>query len=110
MRSREKPWPGRVLVIETIEGLAFEELKSFYQWLERKARTTLDDLLRRVPEAPASSQSAVVYGRRAEEIVKFAGTNGVDLTVLASHRVNPSGEPRVGTISYQVGIHSALSY
>jgi nucleotide-binding universal stress UspA family protein len=50
-------------------------------------------------------ESAVVYGRRAEEIVKYASANNVDLIVLASHRVNPSMVNRDwGTISYKVGI------
>ena len=47
----------------------------------------------------------MVYGRRAEDIVNFAAANGVDLIVLASHRVNPSRVNRDwGTISYKVGI------
>jgi nucleotide-binding universal stress UspA family protein len=60
---------------------------------------------RGVPEGGAHVESAVVYGRRAEEIVKFAAANDVDLIVLASHRVNSLMVSRDwGTISYQVGI------
>ena len=92
-------------VIEALDGLSFEELKPFYERLERKARTTMNELIRRAPERSASSAGAVVYGRRAEDIVKFAVANGVDLIVLASHRVNPSRVNRDwGTISYKVGI------
>ena len=47
----------------------------------------------------------LVRGRPAEEIVKYATSNEVDLIVLASHRVNPSLVNRDwGTISYKVGI------
>ena len=94
-----------VHVIETIDGLQFDELKSFYERLEQKARTAMTRLARSVPEGVAQVESAVVYGRRAEEIVKYASANDVDLVVLASHRVKPSMVNRDwGTISYKVGI------
>jgi universal stress protein A len=98
--------PARVTmlhVIETIDGLRFEELGPFYARLERKARTAMNALVKRRPESAAAS--TVVYGRRAEEIVNFAAANDVDLIVLASHRVNPTLVNRDwGTISYKVGI------
>jgi universal stress protein A len=92
-----------VHVIETIEGTPFDELKSFYQRLERKARRAMTAFARRAPAQRV--ESALAYGRRAEEIVKFAAANDVDLIVLASHRVKPTGADRDwGTISYKVGI------
>jgi nucleotide-binding universal stress UspA family protein len=94
-----------VHVIETIDGLSFDELRPFYERMERKARTAMDALVRRAPEGAATAANAVVYGRRAEQIVKYAAANGVDLIVLPSHRVNPSMVNRDwGTISYKVGI------
>lgn len=94
-----------VHVIETIDGVQFDELKPFYERLEQRARTAMTRFARRVPEGVVQVESAVVYGRRAEEIVKFAAANDVDLIVLASHRVNPSMVNRDwGTISYKVGI------
>jgi nucleotide-binding universal stress UspA family protein len=90
-------------VIETIDALEFEELKAFYTGLERNARRRLSAMARRVQGPEAAG--AVVYGRRAEEVVKFATANGVDLIVLASHRVNLSAVDRDwGTISYKVGL------
>jgi universal stress protein A len=92
-------------VIATIDGVPFDELKGFYQRLEQKARTAMTRFARRSHERLAPVESAVVYGRRAEEIVKYAAAHEVDLIVLASHRVNPSMENRDwGTISYKVGI------
>jgi universal stress protein A len=92
-----------VHVIETIEGAQFDELKSFYQRLERKAREAMTKLARQAPARHL--EAALAYGRRAEEIVKFAAGNGVDLIVLASHQVKPTGVDRDwGTISYKVGI------
>jgi nucleotide-binding universal stress UspA family protein len=94
-----------VHVIETIDGIQFDELKPFYERMERKARTTMTALAGRAPEVATHAATSVVFGRRAEEIVSFATANGVDLIVLASHRVNPSMVDRDwGTISYKVGI------
>jgi nucleotide-binding universal stress UspA family protein len=94
-----------VHVIETIEGLPFDDLKPFYERMERKAGATMNALVKRAPEGAAGAAHAVAYGRRAEEIVRFAAANNVDLIVLASHRVNPSMVNRDwGTISYKVGI------
>ena len=89
-------------VIETIEGMQFDELKPFYDRLERKARTTMTRFARRVPSMRV--KNVLIYGRRAEEIVKFAEANDVDLIVLASHRVTPSRSRDWGTISYKVGL------
>jgi nucleotide-binding universal stress UspA family protein len=94
-----------VHVIETIDGVHLDELKPFYERLEQKARTAMTRFSRSVPQGIAQVESAVVYGKRAEEIVKYALANDVDLIVLASHRVNPSMVNRDwGTISYKVGI------
>jgi universal stress protein A len=94
-----------VHVVETIEGLRFDELRPFYRRLEKRAQTAMTRLARRVVAGGAQVESAVVYGRRAEEIVSFAAAHDVDLIVLASHRVNPSRVYRDwGTISYRVGI------
>jgi universal stress protein A len=99
---------GRVTllhVVETIEGLPREELQPFYERLERKARKAMELLTQHARrEAPAVAR-VVVLGRRAEEIVRYAAANEVDLIVLASHRVKPSRIDRDwGTMSYKVGI------
>jgi universal stress protein A len=92
-------------VIETIEGLPLNEMKSFYERLDRKARKAMGALAGRARDDIRVPTLAVVRGRRAEEIVKYAAANEVDLIVLASHRVNPSIVERDwGTISYKVGI------
>jgi universal stress protein A len=105
LASRDGGRVTLVHVIETIQGLPLAEVTPFYERLERKARKTMQALTRRAGEdAPAASQ-VLVRGRRAEEIVKYAAANDVDLIVLASHRVNPSAVDRDwGTISYKVGI------
>ena len=91
-------------VIETIQGLSVDEVKAFYERLEGNARKAMDSLTRRAGDGPAVTR-VIVQGRRAEEIVKYAAANEVDLIVLASHRVKPSRVDRDwGTMSYKVGI------
>jgi universal stress protein A len=99
---------GRVTllhVVETVRGLGFDELRPFYRQLEKRGREKLAALTRRAGHAGPRIAQAVVYGRRAEEVVKFATRNRMDLIVLASHRVKPNMIGRDwGTISYKVGI------
>ena len=90
-------------VIETIPGLAFGELKPFYQKLEAKADAKMAALARGATRGKIEAE--VAYGPRAETIIKFATARKADLIVLASHRVNPSAVGRDwGTISYKVGL------
>lgn len=104
LASREDARVTLIHVIETIHGLSIRELKPFYDRLDRRARKTMDAWTRAREGGPAVV-STVVLGARAEEIVKYAAANDVDLIVLASHRVNPSIVGRDwGTISYKVGI------
>ena len=92
-------------VIETIDGVPFDELKPFYERLEQKARPVLTRLAGRIPQGRAQVECVTLYGRRVDAIVEFAAKNAVDLIILASHRVDPSLVNRDwGTISYQVGI------
>ena len=62
------------------------------------------DLVRRTAGADAAGvRPEVVFGKPAEEIVRFAAAHRADLIVLASHRIDvPGGEPDLGTVSYKV--------
>ena len=92
-------------VIETIAGADFEELSSFYGTMERRARERIHDLLARTPGRRGEIDVAIVYGGRAEEVLRFTRENGIDLIVLASHPVDPSKPSSgLGTMSYKLGI------
>ena len=92
-------------VIETVRGLELEEAKPFYQKLEQKAQRIMTAARHRLPKIHAEVLQEIVYGERAEEIVRFAAVHKIDLIVLASHKVAPSVKGRDwGTISYKVGI------
>jgi nucleotide-binding universal stress UspA family protein len=92
-------------VIETIEHIAFEEMKQFYDRLENSAREGLREFGERFEEAGLRVEKIIVYGHRTKEIVNCAVTNRADLIVLASHRIDPD---RPGhdwsSISYAVAI------
>lgn len=92
-------------VIETIAGAEFEEFSSFYHKLEKRARERLNDIMARSSKTRGSIDVAIVYGSRAEEVLRFARSEAIDLIVLSSHPVDPSQPHRgLGTMSYKLGI------
>lgn len=101
-------WNAEVIllhVIEVIEHVQFEEMKSFYDRLENSARKGLKEYSERFAANNLKVDQAVVYGHRAQAIVDFSISNQTDLIVMASHRIDPD---RPGhdwsTISYAVAI------
>jgi universal stress protein A len=94
-------------VIELIPGLWLEEERDFYDRIEQVARDHLARLGRYLEARQVLRREEIVYGDRAHEIVHYALESGMDLIVLASHRIKPE-EPSVGwgTVSYKVGILS----
>jgi nucleotide-binding universal stress UspA family protein len=92
-------------VIETIAGAEFEEFSLFYQKLEQRAREWLNDVVTRTRKTRGPVDVAIVYGRRTEEVLRFAHSEAIDLIVLASHPVDPSQPQRgLGAMSYKLGI------
>jgi nucleotide-binding universal stress UspA family protein len=92
-------------VIETLSGANYEEFESFYRELEGRASSHLTSLASRFEGSGLEVAQTVVYGRPAEEIVRFAVDNQVDLIVLASHKVDLSRPGSGwGTLSYKVGV------
>ena len=92
-------------VIETFRGLEFEEMKAVYKKFEKTAQEKMTTARARLSNTGTEVVQEIVYGDRAEEIVKFASAHKIDLIVLASHRVNHAAVGRDwGTISYKVGL------
>ena len=92
-------------VIETVENIPIKELKSFYEQLERKANRNISKLRKTYFSSRRDSHVSIIYGKRANEIVKFATKKSVDLIVMSSHKPdlnNPSRD--FGTISHRVAI------
>jgi nucleotide-binding universal stress UspA family protein len=112
--SRDLGRPGSRItlfhVIETLSGADYDEFASFYRELEERASTHLAALAERFEGSGLDVARTVVYGRPAEEIIRFALDNHVDLIVLASHKVDTS-RPGHGwsTLSYKIGVLAPCS-
>ena len=98
------PSHGEVIllhVIETIENVEFDELRTFYNNLEKNAASKLRQLANQALKG-TSVQTETVYGKRSKSIIEFATKRHVDLIVLNSHRVQPGSA--FPSISYEVGV------
>jgi universal stress protein A len=94
-------------VVEVIPGLWVDEERDFYDRLEAAARDHLARLGRQLEDNNLSRREEIIFGNRAEEIVRYAMEAGVDLIVLKSHRIdltNPGAG--WGTLSYKISILS----
>jgi nucleotide-binding universal stress UspA family protein len=92
-------------VIETIEHIGFEEMADFYRGLETRAAAKLFALEERFREADIKARSEILYGKRAETIIRHAEDREIDLIVLSSHKVDRDHPALgLGTISYRIAI------
>jgi len=94
-------------VIEKVEFIPRKEMKTFYEKLETSAEKKMNQYAKTLRQRQISLEERIVYGKRAEEIVRFAKDEEVDLIVMSSHRVRP--QEKWGTLSYQVAILSPSS-
>ncbi|MEP7013521.1 MAG: universal stress protein [Acidobacteriota bacterium] len=94
-------------VVETIRGIPFEEMRDFYERLERRAESELGKVADRFRALQVSVKSDVVFGARAEQIVTYAKERGADLIVLSSHPASPDQPASLGTISHRVALFAS---
>jgi nucleotide-binding universal stress UspA family protein len=94
-------------VIELIPGLGMEEERPFYDRLERMARKHFEHLVPQLAEYKVPWHTQVLYGPRAQSVVRHAMESGTDLIIVASHAIDLN-HPAVGwgTVSYQISILS----
>jgi nucleotide-binding universal stress UspA family protein len=92
-------------VIETIEHIEFKEMEDFYRGLETRAAAKLFAMEDRLKEAGVRVRHDIIYGKRAETIVRYAEDHAMDLMILSSHKVDRD-HPALGwgTISYRIAI------
>ena len=92
-------------VIETIEHIEFDEMSDFYRGLETRASAKLFALEERLQKSGVRVRQDILYGKRAETIVRYAEEHGTDLVILSSHKVDRD-HPALGwgTISYRIAI------
>lgn len=94
-------------VIETIEYISYGELRDFYDRLQRSARAGMKELSEGFAAEGIEAETVVVFGKRHDEIIKYAIENQIDLIVMSSHRVDPDRPAaNFGSISYRVAVLS----
>lgn len=92
-------------VIETIEHIDFSEMADFYHRLETQVAAKLFALEGRLEERGARVRHEILFGKRAETIVRYAEEKGIDLMVLSSHKVDRDHPALgLGTLSYGIAI------
>lgn len=92
-------------VIEIIEHVPFEEMEDFYRGLETRSAAKLYGMEERFKSEGVPVYHEIVYGKRAETVVRHAEERGVDLIVLSSHKVDrESAASDIGTLSYRIAI------
>jgi universal stress protein A len=94
-------------VIERIPNLDDRELRTFYDQLERDARMRLHQLCGSAHH-PGNVEivQTLLFGRRADEIVRTADESDCDLVIL-QHTV--ANTPLLGSISYRVSVLAPCS-
>lgn len=106
---------GRVTLLHVVELIADtdrEELWEFYDALEARSKADLYAVAKELEGAQTAASvtvdTRVVFGKRVQEIVRFAEREGVGLIVLPSHPIDPADPTKNwGTISYRVAIVAA---
>lgn len=94
-----------VHVIEVIEDADFDELSDFYRRLEEKARKRITSWVERLGREGVEASTRILYGRRSDEILRYAEDEAVELLVVSSHQVETERPGRGwGTLSYQLAI------
>lgn len=92
-------------VIEVIEHIDFDEMKDFYRGLETRATAKLFALQEKLQEKGVRVRHEVLFGKRAETILRHAEENGADLMILSSHQVDRDHPALgLGSISYRIAI------
>lgn len=92
-------------VIETIDDADGEEFQPFYDKLTQRASQKMDESIGQLETGKGKIHTRILYGKRVQEIVRFAEENDVDLIVLNSHRIERAQAAEGwATISYRVAI------
>jgi len=96
-------------VIERIEYVDLDELKSLYDKLETTAKRYLSTLARRLPRKRITVIKTVLVGKRVNTIVDFAKKHETDLIILACQPTGPSSYGNFGAISNQVALRASCN-
>jgi nucleotide-binding universal stress UspA family protein len=94
-------------VVEVIPGLALEEERTFYDRLQRAARSHLDRCGTLLTGRKIPWRGEVLLGGRAEKITGYAADQRMDLMVLTAPQFDPDNPiTGLGSMSWKLGILS----
>jgi len=93
-------------VIETIEDTECDQFAVFYEKLGRRAHRRMDQMISLCQTRELTIAKEITYGKRVNEIIRFAHDKTIDLIILTSHRIDAQSAKGWGSISYKVGILS----
>ena len=92
-------------VVEVIEHIDFNEMSDFYRGLETRATARIFSMEETLREKGVGVRHEVLFGKRAETIVRYAGEMAADLMILSSHQVDRDHPALgLGTLSYGIAI------
>jgi len=91
-------------VIARIEDVPADELRPFYRQLESRAQRELARAAGRLTRKGIRVRGSVLIGAPAEEIVRYAASNKVDLILMRSHAIRRGRGEGWGTTSYKVAV------
>jgi len=92
-------------VIETIDGLASDDVQDLYDKLSENARTSLSTIAARFHAGDLDAEMEIRFGKRGPEIVQCAIDRPANLVILSSHKVGIDDPvSNWATLSYQVSI------
>lgn len=92
-------------VIERIDHLPWESLRTFYRKLEKRARHKLGSLAASAEKSQPGVIVKLAWGHRVQTIVDYASRHRFDLIVLSSHCIDPQIPGRGwATVSYRVAL------
>ena len=92
-------------VIHHVPDLPLRELRGFYRRLEKTSRRRLAEAAKEFSRMGIEVRAEVSIGDPAQEILRVAAAEKVDLLIMGSHSVKPGRPGRGwGTTSYKVGL------
>lgn len=95
-------------VIKSIEGVTDPEVQEFYGMLEGRARMALSRLQTDMTHQGIEAEYSIAFGKRPEEIVRFAEESVVDLIIMSSRKLDPDAPMQPWpTISHKVAVFAS---
>jgi nucleotide-binding universal stress UspA family protein len=94
-------------VVELIPGISRDEDRAFYDRLQKAAEHHLSQIGESLAAKKVPHHSAIVFGHRVEESIRFVAEKQCDLIVMTSPTFDPA-QPALGWGSFSFKI-SVLS-